>query len=60
MRSRRRDAKGEVGKSRIRLVELEMVSEIETNRNSGDQIISERTEAEMRIVELVDRSKQTE
>ena len=60
MRSRRRAAKGEVSESRMRLVESEMESEIETNKNSEDQINSERTEAEMEIVELVDRSKQAE
>ena len=60
MRSRRRAAKGEVSESKMRLVESEMESEIETNKNSEDQINSERTEAEMEIVELVDRSKQAE
>ena len=42
------------------MVESEMKSEIETNRNSEDQINGERTEAEMEIVELVVRSKQAE
>jgi len=44
----------------MRLVESEMGSEIETNKNSEDQINSERTEAEMEIAELVDRNKQAE
>ena len=60
MRSQRRAAKGEVSKSRIEIVESEIVTGIETNRNSEDQINSERTEAEMKIAELEKRGKQTE
>ena len=60
LRSRRRAAKEDVGKSRMRLVESEMASEIETNRNSEDQINSERAGTKMEIVELEKRGKQTE
>jgi len=44
----------------MRLVESEMASEIETNRNSEDQINSERAGTKMEIVELEKRGKQTE
>ena len=60
MRSRRRAARREVSKSRIEVVESEIVTGIKTNRNSEDQINSEQTEAEMKITGLEKRGKQTE